>query len=195
MHAAGYGLFPPDGRAEERDELPLHNTSYRADVLRTFGPRLGDLLADERRLQLAIRKAGHALHFYPASRKRHINEATLRLLIGLAFDGGRRYGGTRARDWSAWRRIGYALASPALVVPIAGGIARKAHGGGFRGSTRLISWLWASCHAAGEAVAYLTGEIDDFTFTETDEFMIRERLGTHGVADPEIAEWIRLLDS
>jgi len=198
LHAAGYGSFPADGPPEEREELPLHNSSYRADVLRSYGDDIGDLLADERRLQRALRRDGHTLYFDARARKRHINEATLRLLLRLAYDGGRRYGGARARDWPTWRRLAYGLLSPALSVPIAanvrGKIAADTGSGRSGPSTALVAWLWAMVHALGEGTAYLTGEIDEFPGTELDEFMIRERLSSHGVSDPEIREWLELLD-
>jgi hypothetical protein len=198
LHAAGYGPFPVDGQPEERDELPLHNSSYTAALLRTYGDELGNLLADERRLQSALRRDGHALFFHPAARKRHINEATLGLLLSLAWDGGRRYGGGRARDWQLGRRLAYGLLSPALTIPIAANLGRKVKAGGHSGegslNLTLVSWLWAAGHALGEGAAYLTGEIDEFPSTEDDEFMIRERLGRHDVSDPEIRTWLGLLD-
>ncbi len=197
LHAAGYGGFPADGMPEEREELPLHNTSYRADVLASYGPDLGELLADERRLQSALRRDGHVLWFEPAARKRHINEATLRLLLGLAFDGGRRYGGVRARDWRVGRRAAYGLLSPALCLPIARNLWGKLGGdrtGPGDAAAALVALVWAMGHAIGEGAAYLGGEIGEFPFTEEDEFMIRQRLGRHDVGDPEIAAWLRLLD-
>jgi hypothetical protein len=197
LHAAGYGGFPADGQPEEREELPLHNSSYRMDVLSTYRAELGDLLADERRLQRALRRDGHALYFFPRACKRHINEATLGQLVGLAFDGGRRYAGVRARDWSRWRRAAYGLLSPALAVPIASHLRGKlGDGGSGSGPARaaLVAWMWALTHALGEGAAYLSGEADEFPYTEEDEFLIRERLGRHGVGDPEIGAWLALLD-
>jgi len=197
LHAAGYGGFPADGRPEERKELPLHNSSYRADVLAGYDADMEELLADERRLQSALRRDGHVLRFEPAARKRHINEATLRLLLGLAFDGGRRYGGVRARDWSFGRRVAYGLLSPALCLPIARNLwDRLGDGGTGPGDAAgaLVALAWAMGHAIGEGTAYLGGEIGEFPFTEEDEFMIRQRLGRRDVGDPEIAAWLQLLD-
>jgi len=197
LHAAGYGGFPADGEPGEREELPLHNSSYRADVLKAYGAELGDLLADERRLQRALRRDGHALYFCPRACKRHINEATLGQLLGLAFDGGRRYAGVRAREWSRWRRSAYGLLSPALAVPIAANLrGRLGYGGSVGGtvSAALVAWIWALTHALGEGAAYLRGEVGEFPYTEEDEFLIRERLGRHGVGDPEIGAWLALLD-
>lgn len=198
LHAAGYGGFPAGGRPEPREELPLHNTAYRADVLRSYEDALPHLLADERRLQDALRRDGHVLYFHPAAVKRHISEATLGFLVGLAFDGGRRYGGVRARDWKLLRRLTYGLLAPALALPIAANLRGKlgAEGMGARDrSAAFIAGIWALAHAAGEGLAYLGGERTEFPYTENDEFMIRERLGRHPVDDPEIMEWLALLDS
>jgi hypothetical protein len=198
LFAAGYGTFPADGPPEEREELPLHNSSYATRVMKSYGDALGDLLADERRLQSALRRDGHALHFHPAACKRHINEATVGLLIRLAWDGGRRYGGSRARGWTPGRRLAYGLASPALTIPIVRNLAGKITAGGAEEegsmSTRMVSWLWAAGHALGEGATYLTGEVEEFPSTEDDEFMILERLGRHGVDDAEIQAWLELLD-
>ena len=73
-------------------------------------------------------------------------------------------------------------------------VARKADDGGLTATDWLVSGAWALSHAVGEGNAYLTGETAEFPFTETDEFMIRERLGRHGVDDPEIHSWLGLLD-
>jgi hypothetical protein len=195
LHAAGYGTFPADSLPEERDELPLHNSSYRADALASYGAGLDELLADERRLQSALRRDGEKLFFFPAARKRHINEATLGLLLGLAFDGGRRYGGGRARDWSRGRRVAYGVLSPALTVPIARNVVGKLRDAGSGdASSMLVAWIWALGHALGEGTAYLGNEAEEFPFTEDDEFMIRQRLGRRSVDDPEIAAWLQLLD-
>ena len=194
LHAAGYGSFPVSGQPGEREELPLHNSSYRTDVLRSYGDGLSELLADERRLQRELRRAGHALQFHPPARKRHINEAKFGQLLSLAYDGGRRYAGVRARGWSVWRRLAYGLLSPALALPIVMNLARKADDGVLTATTWLFSGVWAMSHALGEGVAYLKGEAAEFPFTEADEFMIRERLSRHGVGDPEIAAWLQLLD-
>jgi hypothetical protein len=196
LHAAGYGQFPSDAQPGERDELPLHNTSYRTDTLLAFGDDLAYLLADERRLQSALRERGHVLYFHPAARKRHINEATFSLLTGLAFDCGRRYGGVRARSWSRWRRVAYGVLSPALTIPIAANMRRNLRMAGATGGLdeTMVSWLWAFIHAISEGVAYLTGEIHDFPFTEAEEFLIRERLGRSVVTDPEVAALLKRLD-
>ena len=194
MHTAGYGSFPAGGHLEARDELPLHNSSYRTDVLQSFADRLPDLLADERRLQSELRRMGYTLTFDPSIRKRHISEATLGLLLGMAYDGGRRYGGGRAREWSLPRRLTYALLSPTLTIPIAAKLSRRMAGESLMGSVGLVSWLWAFIHAMGEGVSYVSGERHVFPFTESEEFLILERLGRRGVTDPEIDSWLQLLN-
>lgn len=198
MHAVGYGSFAPDMPAEDRLELPLHNSSYVTETLLAFGDRLPDLLADERRLQRALIEAGDRLRFDPRPVKRHINEATWELLRGIAYAGGRRYGGYRCKDWSLIRRLAYAAAGPLLVLPIwrtARGKTVRASGSHPSGVSRVLMG-WAAIHAVGEVVSYLVGSSPlEFRYVESDEFMIRERLGGRRLMDQDIAELVATLDT
>lgn len=199
LHATGYGPFDASMTAEDRQELPLHNTSYRTEVLRQFGDRLPALLGDERLLQAALLEAGHRLRFDPRPRKRHINEATWYLLTGLAYCSGRRYGGARCRDWPLLRRLAYAAAGPLLTVSIARTAVSKLPASGPARSSlavRGVLWAWSALHAAGEMVSYLRGSAPaEFPFVEREEFFIRERLGSHRVTDPDIAWLVSRLDA
>ena len=199
MHAAGYGLFPSDAEAGPRAGLPHHNSSYRRSVLTDFGETLEHLLADERRLQARLIEDGHDLFFDPSIVKRHINEATWRLVAGLALDCGRRYGGTRARGWPWWRKIVYAGATPLVSVPIFRRLRNLLPDDRSAGAHGLplafVMWVWAFLHACGEATAYLLGEKEVFPFTEEDEFMIRERLGGVALSDRRIRTLVDQLDA
>ena len=198
MHATGYGAFAPDMAAEDRPELPLHNSSYRTESLLAFGDRLPDLLADERGLQRALIDAGERMRFDPRPVKRHINEATWKLLGGIAYCGGRRYGGYRCRDWSLIKRLAYAAAGPLLVLPIwrtARGKAARVASGALPFAVSRVLVGWAAIHALGEVVSYLVGGSPlEFRNVESDEFMIRERLGGRRLTDPDIAALVATLD-
>ncbi len=197
LHAAGYGAFDPRAPAETREELPLHNTSYRRGLLLEFGDDLEWLLEDERRLQKAILDRGGELYFDPGTTKWHINEATWNLLAGLGYAGGRRYAGTRSTGWPVLKRWTYAIAFPLLSLPIAVHIRRQLPMDGSAASREpwvsLVVWLYALVHAFGEAVSYVLGPRTDFPFVEDDEFLIRERLGGKSMRT-EIAEFVSLLD-
>jgi hypothetical protein len=197
LHAFGYGPFPRLGSPGVVAELPLHNSSYRREVLPKNLGELQELLGDERNLQSALRERGHLLYFDPRALKWHINEATWGLLVGLFYDSGRRYGGTRAQDWPLWRRALYAISTPVLSLPIArNGWSKLSPAGDVRKGLRLaaVVWVGALLHAAGEAVSYVRGAREEFPFVEDDEFMIRERLGGREIAKPEIASLVALLD-
>ncbi len=198
LHAAGYGMFQRTEPVERRRELPLHNSSYRTELLLRFGTDLENLLSDERRLQAALLEKGQAFLFDPRIVKWHINEATWPLIAGLGYAGGRRYGGTRAKDWPLWKRLGYALAFPLLSVPIALEVRSKLPRDG-SGRHRepwlsLVVWIYACTHATGEAASYLGAPAAEFPFVEEDEFLIRERLGDRDLHHPDVAALVSLLD-
>ena len=196
MHAFGYGQFPLLADSREVEELPLHNCSYRADVLPRELDRLGMLLSDERRLQLALRQGGHVFRFEPRAVKWHVNEATWRLFVGLSYNSGRRYGGTRAAQWPLWRRAVYTAATPLLSLLIARSTWSK-HTQAEAGSDlhlAIVIWLGAVAHAVGEAVSYSRGARSTFPFVDDDEFLIRERLGGRAVTRPTVASLLSLLD-
>jgi len=197
LHASGYGRFPRLGFPGVVAELPLHNSSYRREMLSKDLRELRDLLGDERKLQSALRESGQLLYFDPRPLKWHINEATWRLLAGLSYDSGRRYGGSRGRHWPLWRRALYVMATPLLSLPIAHNVWSKlSPAGEVRKGVRLAVVIWAGAllHALGEAVSYVRGGREEFPFVEDEEFMIRERLGGREITKPEIASLVALLD-
>ena len=167
MHAFGYGQFPRSGPPGPVDEIALHNSSFRREVLPAELETLEDLLADERRLHRALRTQGHTLYFDPALVKWHINEATWPQFAAMSYQSGRRYGGTRSANWPVWRRD----------LPLVATI-----------------WCYALLQALGEAGSYLRGAREDFPFVEEDEFLIRERLGGRPLTRPEVAALVALLD-
>ena len=197
LHAFGYGPFPRSGSPGIVAELPLHNSSYRREILSKNLGELQDLLGDERKLQSTLRESGQLLYFDPLPLKWHINEATWGLLAGLSYDSGRRYGGSRGRHWPLWRRVVYVLAAPLLSLPIARNVwAKLSPSGEVRKGVRLAAVIWSGAllHALGEAVSYVRGGREEFPFVEDEEFMIRERLGGREITKPEIASLVALLD-
>ena len=197
LYAMGYGAFARSGSPRVVSELPLHNSSYRKDVLSSELGELQELLADERNLQRALGERGLVMCFDPRPVKRHINEATWRLLVGLSYSSGRRYGGSRSRDWPLWRRAVYVLAVPLLSLPIARNIWGKlSSAGDVQKGIRLAGVIWCIglLHALGEAVSYVRGACKEYPFVDDEEFLIRERLGRHAIRDPEIAALVARLD-
>jgi hypothetical protein len=197
MHAFGYGGFPRSGAPGVVEELPLHNSSFRRDVLVTSLEDLQWLLGDERNLHRTLRARGHDLYFDPRPVKHHINESTWWLVSGLSYSSGRRYGGSRSRDWPLWRRAAYVLGTPFLTIPIARNVWSKLSPAGDvrKGpALALVIWYGALLHAVGESVSYVVGPVEEFPFVEHEEFMIRERLGRHTIADPDVSAFVARLD-
>lgn len=190
MHNFGYGEFPAQRPACSMEELPLHNSSFRREVLDFSLEELEHLLANERRLHRRLREAGHGLQFVPTVVKWHINEATWTLLIGMWFFGGWGYGTGRAPTWPAWKRAAYLLASPLLVLPVAANVWRR-----FptidpvprSPALGLVVLMGAACHVLGECLAYLGAGRDEFPFVEREEFLIEGRLGGHALTLPHVA--------
>jgi hypothetical protein len=176
--------------------MPLHNASYRREVLEPLANELDQLLPDERRLMRRLRASGARFAFHPEARARHVNEATWTLVLGLAFFNGRRYGGRRGEGWGPARRLAYALAFPLLSLPLLAEAVRQIRP--VPGRPRLLPallpalWLQALAHSLGEAVGYLRGPKDVFGFVDEEEFMITERLGGRSLRDPRLRRYIGL---
>ena len=119
IYGAGYAVFAAAEPSGDPAELPLHNASYRRDVIVPLHNELEDLLGHEGNLQRRLLAQGHRFVREPAARSRHINEATWKLVLGLNFANGRRYGGRRGQGWSWPRRATYAALFPLLSANIA----------------------------------------------------------------------------
>lgn len=195
-YSGGYVAFSDERPAGEVPEMPMHNSSYRRDLLVPLANELDELLADERRLMRRLRADGARFRFHPAARARHVNEATWGLVLGLSYCNGRRYGGRRGEAWSWPRRLAYALAFPLLSLPvlrdavrdIAPVRGRPPLSAGFVGAL----WLQSLAHGLGEAVGYLRGPRDLFDFVELEEFMILERLGRKRPEEARMARFVAL---
>jgi hypothetical protein len=196
LHAFGYGRFPEARPPGTATELPLHNTAYRKAALPPTVAELEGCLMDEPGLQARL-SARNALFFDSSAVKWHLNEATAGLLAGLVYASGRRYGGERSRQWPSWKRAAYAALAPILSLPIARDVWGKLSPDGDvrKGpALALVVWSVGLLHALGEAVSYVRGPRSPSSFTESEEFFIRERLGGRPIGKVEIARFVALLD-
>lgn len=196
-YAGGYVAFDAGKPAGEVEEMPIHNASYRREVLVPLANELDDLLADERRLMRRLKAGGARFLFQPKARARHVNEATWELVLSLSYYNGRRFGGRRGEAWSWPKRLAYAAAFPLLSLPLLRDTLRQV--APLKDRPALASppflgalWLQALAHGLGEAVGYLKGPRDTFDFVEAEEFMILERLGGRPVGDPRLARFTAL---
>ena len=194
IYGAGYAAFATPGPSREIAEMPMHNASYRRELLVPLDNELEDLLGHEGNLQRRLRAQGHRFLLDPAARSRHINEATWSLVLGLNFANGRRYGGRRGQDWAWPRRAVYAALFPLLSANIAREALRRLRACDppppRRAGLIPAIWLESLAHAAGEAVGYLSGPRDEFGFVDEDEFMILERIGNRRISDARIAGFV-----
>jgi hypothetical protein len=110
----GYGRWLGPGRRREVELLPGHNSSYKRDVLLNYGDELDQLMEAETVLLWDLRRKGHTLLFEPAARVEHINFSSFKVFIDVQWHLGRVFAATRAAHWSLLRRVGYALAAPAI---------------------------------------------------------------------------------
>ncbi len=195
-YAGGYVAFAAHQSGGAVEELPIHNTSYRLQLLAPLSNELEDLLADERRLMRRLREGGGKFLFRPDVKARHINEATWTLVLGLSYFNGRRYGGRRGLQWSWPRRVAYALAFPLLSAPLLWATTRNialAQGRPpFFPKFLPVLWLQSLAHSLGEAVGYIAGPKDVFDFVDDEEFMILERLGGKFPKDERIARFVAM---
>lgn len=195
IYSSGYAEFSDRAEPQEIPEMPLHNTSYCRNPLAALGNELEELLSHESRLQQRLRDNGHKFFLTPAAKTRHINEATWKLVLGLNYCNGRRYGGHRALGWGWSRRIAYAALFPFLSVNVARKALQRLDNCGsdrppMSAGLLLAIWLQSLAHAAGEAVGYLRGPRDEFDFVDKEEFMILERLAGARLTDPRIADFV-----
>jgi hypothetical protein len=101
-------------RAGEHEHLPGHNTSYKREVLLEFGNELDALIEAETPLQWRLREKGHRLYQERNARVAHTNFERWQTWLFVCLHAGRVFASTRARDWSAIKRLVFALASPLI---------------------------------------------------------------------------------
>jgi hypothetical protein len=110
----GYGPWMAVRRAGEHDHLPGHNTSYKREVLLSFGDDLDALIEAETPLQWRLRAQGHRLYQDKNARVAHTNFERWQTWLFVSMHAGRVFASTRARDWPAVRRVMFAFASPLI---------------------------------------------------------------------------------
>lgn len=174
------------------DWTPWHNTSYRVDLLLSFGPELGELLDLESALQARLREQGHHLLLYPDATIQHTANSTWRTALGTYFSHGRCFAASRSAAWTSWRRVLYATASPLFPLLIMRAVWPKFEHLDAR--TRAVHFpyvlAFAVARAIGEAVGFLGGSGDAWEFVVRHEFFLELR-----VTQSERDEMERLAES
>ena len=113
-----YNLWMPDARGGDYPMLPGHNSSFRRDVLLSYGDRLEMLLRAEVTLYIRMFRDGHRLYLEPSAKFRHLNETKVADICRGYYLWHRCYGPIRAEvfEWSAARRWLYIVATPLIPV-------------------------------------------------------------------------------
>lgn len=114
LMAYGHWLAPTTAR--EMDDLPGHNSSYKRDVLRAYGPELADMLEREGTLHADLRRRGERLYLEAAARAHHLNPTRAPAWMLLRFNAGRLFAATRAQNeaWSPLHRLLYCGGAPLI---------------------------------------------------------------------------------
>jgi hypothetical protein len=94
----------PAGRVQL---LPPRNSSYKRAILLEYGRDLAAMLEAEPVLHRDLRARGHELYLEPAARSAHVGFTRLSSWTRAEFLYGRIFAATRARSWSAARRVLY----------------------------------------------------------------------------------------
>ena len=155
-----YGAWAGRVKAGPAATIPGHNSSYRRDVLLSYGDRLPDLLEMEWVIQNDLRAKGYQLHLDPSVKVNHLNYALLWPSMRLHFTFGRVFADSRSQEWSKTQRVLFALAAPGIFLKRLAMIAFTCFTSNltltfFRALPMLILFLMLS--ATGEAIGYLFG--------------------------------------
>jgi hypothetical protein len=157
-----YGIWIEPTEPTEMDDLPGHNSSYRAAVLAPYSDdELMHLFEAETILHLDLRERGHRLLLEPAARLAHTNVTRWSSTFRERFAAGQRFAAARAQRFSPARRLAYALGSPLIPFIRFPRILREMRRCGRRGELlpRILPEL-CTClviSALGELWGYLAG--------------------------------------
>lgn len=155
-----YGPLADPLESGEVDLIAGHNSSYKRDLLLAYGDRLADALDVEPATQWELQTQGH--RFFNDSRAKcvHYNVSRFGASVRLRFHCGRLFAGNRAKEWSTFKRLTYAIAWPLIPCVRLWRMRRIAQRIGETGRVARLSPLIAmllAVDAFGEMVGYLTG--------------------------------------
>lgn len=145
----------------ENDHLPGHNSSYKKEVLLSYGPALEKMMASESVLHWDLRQKGYRLYLEANAKTAHTNFSLFPSWIKSKFHSGRVFGSTRVFAWPSWKRLVFTTASPLIpivrlwkiIFPLTG--SRQIVGGFLKVIPVMIAGLCFS--AIGEMMGYAFG--------------------------------------
>ncbi|MGH7232202.1 MAG: glycosyltransferase family 2 protein [Nitrospiraceae bacterium] len=100
--------------AGPRDHLPGHNSSYKRDILLSYGSDMETMLDAESVLHWDLRAKGHQLYLEPDAQIFHMNFGRLASWLPAQYYSGRVFAASRAQGWRPLQRLLYALAGPLI---------------------------------------------------------------------------------
>ncbi|MFL6230758.1 MAG: glycosyltransferase family 2 protein [Pyrinomonadaceae bacterium] len=188
----------------EREHLPGHNGSYKREALVAYGARLEAMLDAESVLHWDLRARGHGLFLEARARTLHLNFTDARASAVLRFYGGRLFAASRARGWSAGKRLAFVAGSPLIPLVRFMRIARVARRAlpATANSAAVLSLVLLAlvCDGTGELVGYAAGGGDAMAKLSDMEFkrgrFIKRTRRAHGVdSDADGARPTQLLET
>ncbi|MFC2067616.1 hypothetical protein ACFLTP_01150 [Chloroflexota bacterium] len=94
--------------------LPGHNSSYKRDVLLTFGEKLDSLMQAESVLHRYLKARGYKLWLESNTYTSHLNFTAWTPWIKAQYYTGRQFASTWAQPWSWARRLLFTIGSPGI---------------------------------------------------------------------------------
>lgn len=155
-----YGRWAEAQPAGPVEDLPGHNSSYKRDVLLSYGSRLGSMLDADTLLHSDLRRRGLSLYLEPAARTHHVSPLETIATIAGWFHYSRGFAAARGGEWAAWRRLLYVAGAPLIpLVRLRRTLAAVRRAGHARPAWAMLPIMLVALigSAAGEAAGYALG--------------------------------------
>ncbi len=110
----GYGPWLSSTAGREIEFLPGHNSSYKRNVLLSYGDRLEQMMVAETVLHWDLRSKGYHLYFEPAARVAHTNYSRWSSWVPIQYHNGRLFAASRNEEMTGWQRMIYIAGSPLI---------------------------------------------------------------------------------
>jgi hypothetical protein len=94
--------------------VPGHNSSYKKDILLSFGEKLNVLMQAESVLHRKLKEKGYEFAVETSTCTSHLNFISWSSWIPARYYAGKQFAGTWAHSWPWIRRLAYTLASPGI---------------------------------------------------------------------------------
>ncbi|HMB96704.1 MAG TPA: hypothetical protein VKK61_11745 [Tepidisphaeraceae bacterium] len=141
-----------------------HHTSYKRDILLSYGDALPNLMDNETALHIDLRQRGHQLYLAGDAVSNHVNFSQLLPYFRQDFVGQRSFAATRAaaQNWSAGKRALYCFAAPiipfVLLIRIVKEMRRARRAAQLLPQALLLLIPAIVCGTIGETVGYIFGD-------------------------------------